>query len=198
MTRTAAKYPTHPIRTGLLLGLSALMHFPVTAGWLAPPDGEPIAPIGPPIEPPAAVPDEARVALGERLFHDPRLSHGDRVACAACHDLEQGGDDGRVRSVSANGEALTFNTPTVFNVALNFRLNWRGNFRTLQEHNEAVLLDDALMSTSWDELLPKLRADPEFSQDFVAAYRAPPSRETVLDALAAYQRSLATPDAPFD
>lgn len=182
------------IRAGLLLGLAALVHHPVTAERLAPTEGEPIAPI----EPPAAIADEARVALGERLFHDPRLSHGDRVACASCHDLDQGGDDGRVRSPSANGESQAFNTPTVFNAALSFRLNWRGNFRTLEEHNEAVLLDEALMSTSWAEVLPKLRTDAELSQDFVAAYREAPSRETVLDALAAYQRSLVTPGAPFD
>ena len=45
-------------------------------------------------------------------------------------------------------------TPTIFNVGLNFRLNWRGNFRTLEDQNEAVLLDPRLMGTTWDEMLP--------------------------------------------
>src|SRR5690606_23184184 len=129
---------------------------------------------------------------------DRRLSHGDRVACTSCHVLEQGGDDGAVRSPAADGSMLPFNTPTVFNAALNFRLNWRGNFRRLEEHNEAVLLDASLMNTSWDELLPKLRADSGYSQAFLAAYGAVPDRDSVLDALAAFQRSLVTPDAPFD
>ena len=28
---------------------------------------------------------------------------------------------------------MALNTPTVFNVSLNFRLNWEGNFRSLEE-----------------------------------------------------------------
>jgi cytochrome c peroxidase len=178
----------HARAAALLLALTA------AGPGLAAPDGEPIAPIGPPAE----ALDPARVAIGERLFGDPRLSHRDRVACASCHVLERGGDDGAARSRAAGGGTLPFNTPTIFNAAFNFRLNWRGNFRTLEEHNEAVLLDSSLMNTSWDELLPKLRTDPGYSQAFLAAYRAAPDRDNVLDALAAFQRSLVTPDAPFD
>src|SRR5690606_31349357 len=51
------------------------------ATGLAAPDAEPITPIGAPAE----APDRARIALGERLFGDRRLSHGDRVACTSCH-----------------------------------------------------------------------------------------------------------------
>jgi cytochrome c peroxidase len=177
----------------LLIGLMAIMPA-MASSWLDLPGGEPISPLGEP----AIAADADRVALGERLFHDRRLSHGDRVACASCHGLAGGGDDGLVRAASANGKALDFNTPTIFNAALNFRLNWRGNFRTLEEHNEAVLLDASLMNTTWDEVLSKLRADPGYSREFVAVYRAPPRRENVLDALATYQRSLVTPDSAFD
>lgn len=159
--------------------------------------------VGPGSEPivPLALPqtdDPAKVALGETLFHDSRLSHDDATACVSCHRPDQGGGDGRARSVAANGQLLDFNAPSIFNVALNFRLNWRGNFRTLEEQNEAVLLDETLMNTNWEELLSKLRADPAYGEDFAEAYGAPPDRRNVLDALAAYQRSLATPGARFD
>src|SRR5690606_41687035 len=131
--------------------------FTTGRAWAARPAGAPIAP-----RPPSAGPaDPACVALGVRLFHDPRLSGGNRVACASCHDLARGGDDGLARAVSPDGEVLPFNSPTVFNAALNFRFNWRGNFRTLEEHNEAVLLYGALMNARWNVLLPKLRAAPE-------------------------------------
>jgi cytochrome c peroxidase len=66
--------------------------------------------------------DPGKVRLGERLFHDPRLSHDNSVACASCHQLDKGGDDGRVRSIGADGRPLDFNTPTVFNAVLSFRL----------------------------------------------------------------------------
>jgi cytochrome c peroxidase len=182
------------ILAGLLACLTTLTPFAIIfAGGPAASDGEPIAPVA--VSEPT---DTAKIVLGERLFSDPRLSHGDAVACTSCHRLGQGGDDGRTRSVAADGRLLDFNAPTVFNVALNFRLNWRGNFRTLEEQNEAVLLDEQLMNTSWEELLSKLRADADYGRAFAAVYRAPPDRLIILDALAAYQRSLVTPDAPFD
>jgi cytochrome c peroxidase len=136
--------------------------------------------------------------LGEVLFHDSRLSRGGVVACVSCHRLDQGGDDQRERPSGIDGRPLDFNSPTLFNVALNFRLNWRGNFRTLEEQNEAVLLDPRVMATTWDELLAKLRADPDYDAAFAAAYGAQPERASVLDALAVFQRSLATPNARFD
>jgi cytochrome c peroxidase len=154
---------------------------------------EPIAPI-----PVAAALDADKVRLGERLFRDVRLSQDEKFACASCHGLDRGGDDGRPRSIGGDGRSLDFNTPTVFNAALSFRLNWRGNFRTLEEQAEAVLLDPRLMGTSWETLIAKLQADQTYKDQFASAYGQPPARPLVLDALATFERSLLTPRAPFD
>jgi cytochrome c peroxidase len=142
--------------------------------------------------------DAAKADLGERLFHDVALSGSRTVACASCHLLDRGGDDGRSQPIGADGRPLDFNAPTLFNVALNYRLNWRGNFRTLEEHNEAVLLDRRLMHATWEELLPRLRAEKDYVRSFAAIYGDGPTRAQVLDALAAFQRSLLTPNARFD
>ena len=142
--------------------------------------------------------DTDKVRLGEMLFHDARLSRGDVLACSSCHLLPEGGDDNQARSPGSDGELLTFNAPTVFNVALSFRLNWRGNFRRLEEQNEAVLLDPRLMNTTWKELLPKLSGDAAYREAFAATYGDEPAPAHVLDALATFQRSLITPDARFD
>jgi cytochrome c peroxidase len=142
--------------------------------------------------------DAAKVELGLKLFHDPRLSHGDAVACASCHRLDAGGDDDRPRAPGADGRPLDYNAPTIFNVALNFRFNWRGNFETLEQQNESVLLDARVMNTSWPELLPKLRADASYPREFTRLYGGGPSRERVLDALVIFQRSLTTPNSRFD
>jgi cytochrome c peroxidase len=154
---------------------------------------EPITPV------PRAVPlDAGKVRLGEMLFHDARLSHGDVVACASCHRLAEGGDDNRARSTGLDGGLLDFNAPTVFNAALSFRLNWRGNFRTLEEQIEAVLQSPELMNTTWEELLPKIRADKGYREAFLAVYGDEPEPAHVVDALATFERSLLTPDARFD
>jgi cytochrome c peroxidase len=142
--------------------------------------------------------DTDEVRLGERLFNDARLSHNNRLSCASCHQLDAGGDDGQARTLGSDGQPLDFNVPTIFNAALSFRLNWRGNFRTFEELTEKVLLDSRLMATTWQELLSKLRADQAYEEAFHATYGGPPSPPLVLDALAAFQRSLTTPGAPFD
>jgi cytochrome c peroxidase len=157
------------------------------------PAAEPIVPI--PLEIDV---DRDKAALGERLFHDPRLSHDDALACVSCHDLERGGDDGLPLSRTNDGRPGMINAPTVFNSVLNFRLGWRGNYRRLDDQIEADLYDPKLMNTSWGELLPKLRAETGYTVDFRRIYEDGVTKENILDALSAFHRSLLTPNARFD
>jgi cytochrome c peroxidase len=159
------------------------------------PEGEPITPLS--RDAPSGL-APGKIDLGRRLFHDPRLSRDGDMSCASCHDLDRGGADDRTRPIGGDGKPLDYNSPTVFNAGASFRLNWRGNFRTFEEQNEAVLLDSRLMNATWPELLARLRAEPEYQAAFQALYGSTPERAHVLDALAAFQRALLTPDARFD
>lgn len=163
------------------------------SGMHPPSAQEPVSPLDPPPQAPAV-----KRELGEKLFHDRRLSRDARVSCADCHRLDRGGDDGRTRAPGFDGRLLDFNTPTIFNAAANFRLNWRGNFRTLEELTESVLRDARLMNGTWDVVLPALREDADYTRLFAAAYGGPPQPERVVDALVTFQHTLTTPDAPFD
>jgi cytochrome c peroxidase len=84
-----------------------------------------------PITPILAVPsqDTRRVALGERLFSDRRLSHDNTRSCGSCHDIRANGASSDAHDVTPEGQPLPLNTPTIFNAALNFRLNWEGDNR---------------------------------------------------------------------
>lgn len=154
---------------------------------------EPIIPI--PLET-GLDPDKA--ALGRELFHDPVLSSDGSLSCASCHDLSRGGHDGRRSSLSTTRQPGVVNTPTVFNSALNFRLGWRGHFRTLEEQIDVILHKPDLMNTTWAELLPRLRARAAYADGFRRLYEDGLTRESVLDAIAVFQRSLLTPNARFD
>ena len=156
-------------------------------------DQEPITPIPPP---PAA--DPRKLALGERLFGDPRLSVDGKLACSSCHDLRTNGA-GRGQTMTAHdGWKAPFDTLTVFNAALSFRLNWEGNFRTLEAQAESSLENPANMRTSVDEVVGKLNADPEMVRQFRAAYGRAPDRSGFLDALVTFEESLLTPGSRFD
>ena len=64
------------------------------------------------------------VALGKKLFEDPRLSKDNIFACSSCHQIGQGGDDGLDRSTTNKGTRNIINTPTVFNIRYNFKQTW--------------------------------------------------------------------------
>jgi cytochrome c peroxidase len=161
-----------------------------------PPAAEPQEPITP--VPLSLVLDPQRVALGERLFHDVRLSHDNTHACTMCHPLQRGGMDGQPRPITAKGTLHPRNTPTLFNVGLNAVLNWDGIATTLEAHAQIVLLHPRLMHTTWPELLAKLQADTDYVTGFNAAYAGGLRPANVLDALASFERSLLTPNARFD
>ena len=85
----------------------------------------------------------AKVALGEALFSDPRLSITGKYSCQSCHSPERAFTDGLPRSRGATGEALPLNAPTLFNVAYNASLGWRDpNLRTLEQQMRGPLFND--------------------------------------------------------
>jgi cytochrome c peroxidase len=100
--------------------------------------------------------------------------------------------------LTPGGGSIALNTPTVFNASLNFRLNWEGNFRSLEDHAKQTLSNPAIMASSADEVVSKLRADPESVKQFRDAYGREPDVATLLDAIATYERSLVTPGSRFD
>ncbi|MBS1213317.1 MAG: cytochrome [Proteobacteria bacterium] len=153
---------------------------------------EPLAPL------PLAVPENAeKVALGERLFQDPRLSRQSQRSCATCHPLDRGAMDGRSRAEGASGEELR-NTPTLFNVGFNFFFNWDGSVTTLEAHAEKVLSNPRIMNASWPELLAVLGADTQYAQAFSAAYPDGLTQANLVDTLTCFERSLVTPNSRFD
>lgn len=159
----------------------------------APAEHEPITPVPPPPEA-----DPLKLALGERLFADPRLSRDGSRSCLSCHDIRANGADSDRHDRALDGSELPLNTPTVFNSALSFRLNWEGNHRTLEGQAGALLDDPRILGTSVEQIVQTLTADPETKRQFEKAYGHAPDRANLLDAIATYERSLVTPGSRFD
>ena len=155
--------------------------------------GEPIQPI--PIDTSL---DPAKVALGETLFNDPRLSKNNRLSCASCHILEAGGDDNMTVGTTLNGVPHVINTPTVFNARYNFRQHWNGAAESLPEQVDLVLRNHMEAGSNWNELLTKLSQDPVLVSSFNNIYAEGLNKENYLDALNTFERSLITPNSRFD
>ena len=154
---------------------------------------EPITPI-----PPAPTADPSKLALGEELFRSPLLSRDQTRSCLSCHDVGSNGADSVQHAIGADGKTLLFNTLTVFNAALSFRLNWAGDKRTLESQIVWALNSAPGLGSDMLGVLARLNADAEMAGRFVAAYGHNPDQASLVDALATYERSLVTPDSRFD
>jgi cytochrome c peroxidase len=142
--------------------------------------------------------DSDKVALGRTLFSDPSLSKMQAISCASCHDLDSGGTARRSRAVADDGREHSFNPPTIFNVAANYLLGWRGTQKSLEVLTEKVLLDSRLMAADWKLLAARLEQNRLYASWFRRSYGRRADRDNVLDALVMFQRSLMTPNSRFD
>lgn len=90
------------------------------------------------------------------------------------------------------------NSPTLYNVRYLFKLNWTGKFDTLSEHLDSLLDNPRVLDTTWEAVIARLRASPQWTEKFREVFGSSPSVDAARQALVEYELSLVTPDAPFD
>lgn len=147
---------------------------------------------------PAGETDSAeRVALGELLFFDPRLSESGRYACATCHQPDKGWADGKPTSVRYDRRRDGRHTPTLYNAAYADAWYWDGRALTL----EALIVDAWLHKVGGDpaEAADRLQEVPAYAVRFERAFGEPASPDNIARALASFVR-IATRhgDSPWD
>ncbi|MGM9687980.1 MAG: cytochrome c peroxidase [Alloprevotella sp.] len=155
---------------------------------------EPVRPI-----PDSIAVDARKVALGEALYHDTRLSGDGTVSCATCHGINTAGVDNKQYSEGIKGQLGGVNAPTSFNACFNFVQFWDGRAATLAAQAGGPPLNPVEMgSASFDEIAARLSADADFTARFKAVYPEGLNEQTITDAIAEYEKTLITPNSPFD
>jgi cytochrome c peroxidase len=192
-------------RFALLAGVSALVSWlllrvPASSSFagekpisVRPRVGEAIEPL-----PQTVALDDRKVLLGQRLFHDARLSADGTVSCASCHNLDMGGVDRLPRSVGIQGQEGSINAPTVFNSGFNYRQFWDGRASSLEDQIDGPLQNPREMGSTWAHALATVVSDPQYRTDFAAVYPNGIDMASVKNALATFERSLITPNSRFD
>ena len=148
--------------------------------------------------PPGPKVDAEKVALGDRLYHDVRLSKDNSISCASCHDLAKGGTDRAKVSTGVGGLKGGINSPTVYNAVFNAVQFWDGRAADLQAQAGGPPLNPIEMASSWEEIIGKLAADEAFKTAFEKAYPKGLSEETITHAIAEFEKTLVTPGSAFD
>lgn len=143
-----------------------------------------------------------KVALGKQLFFDKNLSRDRTVACASCHDVPGGtGVDGRPTSIGIDGQVGGRNAPTVWNAAFQAVLFWDGRAPSLEEQSKGPPLNPIEMGMESPAALEaRVRENPAYRDAFARAFddAGPITIDRIAKAIAAYERTLITPDSPYD
>jgi len=142
----------------------------------------------------------AKVELGQMLFHDPRLSSTDTVSCSSCHNTMLGGEDNRPNSMGVNGQTGGRSAPTVWNAAFNTVQFWDGRAASLEAQAAGPVTNPIEMGMkSWDDVVARLKSIEGYQQSFEKAFgKDAISKDNATKAIAAYERTLITPNSPYD
>jgi len=138
------------------------------------------------------------VALGDRLFHDTRLSQDNSISCASCHQLSTGGTDRLARSTGVGGALGGIKAPTVYNSGFNFVQFWDGRAETLEEQAAGPVHNPLEMASNWREVISKLTTDPKMVETFTALFPDGITEENIVRSIAEFERSLVTAGSRFD
>jgi len=149
--------------------------------------------------PPDNPTDAVRVALGHKLFFEPRLSRSGTISCNTCHVVGAAGVDHRPTAVGEGARVGGRNSPTVYNAAFLVAQFWDGRAPTLEAQAKGPIQAHVEMDLSPDEALARLR-ETGYAPLFAEAFGGDTALtfDNVAKAIAAFERTLLTPGAPFD
>lgn len=141
----------------------------------------------------------AKIALGEMLFFDGRLSADGTRACSSCHNPARAFTDGRPLAVGIKGRVGQRNSPTIMNALFNKTQFWDGRARTLEDQAQLPIVNPTEMGQpNLGAAVTAIAADRAYQQAFQSAFGRPPNGLDLLRAIAAYERTQLSFNAPFD
>ena len=142
-----------------------------------------------------------RIHLGKLLYFDVRLSLSEKISCATCHHPEAGWSDlvKVPKAVGHEGAVGPRNSPVVLNTAYQIRQFWDGRVRTLEQQALGPIEADVEMNMPLDVLIPKLNKIDGYVKLFEKAYPGEGlTKVTVAKAIASFERTVVSQEAPFD
>lgn len=136
--------------------------------------------------------------LGKLLFSDPILSQNNQISCASCHIPEYAFSDTSALSIGVDGKIGTRNTPSAMNQNARSFFFHDGRAESLEEQAAGPIENPVEMNLPIAEAIKKLNNNKAYHEYFKTIYKKSPDRESILDAIASFERTLETSNSPFD
>jgi cytochrome c peroxidase len=143
----------------------------------------------------------AKIELGKMLYFDPRLSASHSISCSSCHNIGLGGADAEPTSLGHRWQHGGRNAPTVFNAVFNKTEFWDGRAKDLEEQAGGPMVNPIEMASPAPHVAEQLNGIPGYHDAFVKAFPGeadPVTLANVQKAIAVFEATLITPNAPFD
>ena len=153
----------------------------------------------PPIKHPEDNPPTAdKILLGKQLYFDPRLSKDQSISCASCHDPAKGWSNNEQFASGVGGQLGGRNAPTVINTAYQRFQFWDGRAGSLEEQALGPIQNKIEMSMTLDDVVERIGAIQGYQDQFQKVFGTPVNEEGIAKAIAAYERTVLSGDAPYD
>lgn len=143
----------------------------------------------------------AKLALGKMLYFEPRLSASHAISCNSCHNIGLGGADQESTSIGHHWQRGGRNAPTVFNAVFNKAQFWDGRAKDLEQQASGPIINPVEMASPKAHVAEQLRGIPGYIDAFKHAFDGdadPITLDNVQKAVALFEATLITPNAPFD
>lgn len=143
-----------------------------------------------------------KIELGKILFFDPRISQPGTISCNTCHNVMAGGDDARAVSIGVAGHKGKRSAPTVWNSAFHTVQFWDGRAADLEQQAAGPITNPIEMGMKGhDVAIERINQIPGYVELFKKAFpgeKSPLTIDNAVKAIAAYERTLITPNSRFD
>lgn len=143
--------------------------------------------------------DAQRVALGARLFEEPRLSASGQFACASCHARELGFGDGLKTSFGHDRQRGQRNAISLFTAGYMRELFWDGRSPTLEHQAMQPIPNLVEMAAKPARIERWINGERDYRDAFKQAFGVDQIRLTdIAKAIASFERTLRPPASPWD
>jgi cytochrome c peroxidase len=142
---------------------------------------------------------DAKAKLGDMIFDEKQVSADGSVACNTCHSPRNGFTTHTPTSRGVDDQIGKRNAPSILNTVFYKTLFWDGRAASLEEQSTLPILNPIEMGQKDPkDVVAKLSAMPKFVEAFQQVFGRPVNWEDLGKALAAFERTRLSTEAPFD
>ena len=142
---------------------------------------------------------DAKAKLGDMIFDEKRVSSDNSIACNTCHSPRNGFTTHTETSRGVGDQIGKRNAPSILNAMFYKSMFWDGRVETLEEQATQPILNPIEMGQKDPkDVVARLSAIPEIVEGFQQVFGRPVNWEDMGKALAAFERTRLSTEAPFD